>query len=62
MFLRGAIKKKNLPNFGHCPNKGGGGVSGAAKLFFKKGYGHVIGGRVGGSRPKKFLTKMFLDL
>ena len=47
MTLRGAIKKK-LPNFGHCPNMGGG-VSGPAKLFFEKRYGHVLRGE-GGQR------------
>ena len=42
----GSHKKKKLPNFGHCPNIRRG-VSGAAKPFIEKRYGHVLRGEGG---------------
>ena len=54
-------KKKKLPNFGHRPNMAEGGVSGAAKPFIEKRYGHVLRGRGGkGPRPKWFSTKKYV--
>ena len=34
ILVRGAIKKKKLPNFGHCPNMGGG--QRPSQTFFRK--------------------------
>ena len=52
--VRGAIKKK-LPNFGHCPNMGER-VSGAAKPFIEKRYGHVFRGEGGRRTSSKVVS------
>ena len=46
--LRGAIKQKKLPNFGHCPNMGGGCQQRSQTFYRKKEWTCFKGG--GGSK------------
>ena len=54
------VKLGEPTNFGHRPNMGGG-VSGAAKPFIKKRYGHVLRGEPPGSVPGSWLGTLFSD-